>query len=385
MAECRWHFQHQQWVYDSPDSATSQIQSGIVRIKNEVRLCIWLVERRSPITWVLSSYTRECPTKRASLVEKYMCSVAQSVLSTDFAQCLAYFAKRWFFLDMDDLQSSSIPQEMHIGLSSASFEIVPAPPWVQNFVTVADGVRVGSSCVVFQPNPWRCGVLPACCCGSGTLSLYGRCGVLAADCCGSGQFSIADVADKSLTSWRTVDSVRDGRFSVPGADCCGSSISSRSGRCGVTNATCCGKGISAMTLRRPWSQLLRQRQVIYAKALRRPWPTLAAVVIQTVKTLRRLLCQLLRQRQSYAGPAKLLASKFHVTSFRAIWLQHFHLSVRQRFFLSQKPLQKSSLCRCCVAQHCRIWELALFHTRDGYKIQEVPAPPPHTCWRVRRA
>ena len=26
------------------------------------------------------------------------------------------------------------------------------PPWVQNFVTVVDGVRVGSSCVVLQPN-----------------------------------------------------------------------------------------------------------------------------------------------------------------------------------------------------------------------------------------
>ena len=50
------------------------------------------------------------------------------------------------------LQSSSIPQEMHIGLSRASFEIVPAPPWVQNFVTVVDGVRVDSSCVVLQPN-----------------------------------------------------------------------------------------------------------------------------------------------------------------------------------------------------------------------------------------
>ena len=33
------------------------------------------------------------------------------------------------------LQSSSIPQEMHFGRSRASSEIVPAPPWVQNFVT----------------------------------------------------------------------------------------------------------------------------------------------------------------------------------------------------------------------------------------------------------
>ena len=46
-------------VSDSTDSAisTAHIQNGIVRIRNEVRHGIWLMERRSPITCVLSSYT----------------------------------------------------------------------------------------------------------------------------------------------------------------------------------------------------------------------------------------------------------------------------------------------------------------------------------------
>ena len=39
-------------VSDSTDSAisTAHIQNGIVRIRNEVRHGIWLMERRSPIT-----------------------------------------------------------------------------------------------------------------------------------------------------------------------------------------------------------------------------------------------------------------------------------------------------------------------------------------------
>ena len=46
-------------------------------VKNDVRCCIWLVERRSPVTWVLSSYTWECLTKRVSLVKKCVSSVAR--------------------------------------------------------------------------------------------------------------------------------------------------------------------------------------------------------------------------------------------------------------------------------------------------------------------
>ena len=49
------------------------------------------------------------------------------------------------------LKSSSIPQEMPTGRSRVSSEILPAPPWVQNFVTVVDGVRDGCACVVLHP------------------------------------------------------------------------------------------------------------------------------------------------------------------------------------------------------------------------------------------
>ena len=76
-------------------------------------------------------------------MQEFFCSIPQVVLTK---QSRARFEVPTMW------QSSSIPQEMHFGRWRASSEIVPAPPWVQNFVTVVDGVRAGSSCVVLQPD-----------------------------------------------------------------------------------------------------------------------------------------------------------------------------------------------------------------------------------------